>query len=56
MRELQDDVRDGDLATIKRFHAEGVDVTKRGIFGNTPIICMVAAGNGRILPRQWSLS
>jgi ankyrin repeat protein len=34
----------GDIATIKRLRAEGVDVTKRSIGGLTAI--MVAAGHG----------
>jgi hypothetical protein len=44
MQDLMNAARDGDVATIKRLHAEGVDVTERGEHGFTAI--MSAAGNG----------
>jgi hypothetical protein len=45
MKDLLDAARDGDLATIMRLHAEGVDVSERDMDGRTAI--MLAAGNGR---------
>jgi hypothetical protein len=44
MNELLDAAVYGDLATIIRHHAEGVDVTERGVNGITAI--MLAAANG----------
>jgi ankyrin repeat protein len=38
MEDLVIAARDGDLATIRRLHAEGVDLTQRGRFGTTAIM------------------
>jgi ankyrin repeat protein len=44
MSALLDAAADGDLATIKRLHAEGVDMTERDKYGSTTF--MVAAAHG----------
>jgi ankyrin repeat protein len=41
MNDLMVAARDGDLATIKRLHAEGVDVTESDTAGFTAIMVAV---------------
>jgi ankyrin repeat protein len=45
MEDLMIAACDGDLSTIRRLHAEGVDVTQRGRFGITAIMLAVEHNN-----------